>query len=398
MHAFVLYGVIIALTLLVPVNPLVAYWLTGARSFALYAGFVDLCLLILAGAGVLYLRTGRRVFLAGFAIVLAGFVPALILAEAGWVYVRQRFADRLLGEVAEIHEEHPLLVYTLMPEAQGRHTSLGNFDVEYVIDARGRKRIAQSPEAARTIHVFGDSFTFGYGVANADTWLNRLSARLGDDVNILNYGVMGYSLEQMLLGLERYADEIAPGDLVLFTPIAADLERSLVGKTYVCAGLIRAEQNTTFPKWQDGAWRPADLREECNFFFDTLLANSPFPVSFGALYRQIRHTRRHDRMIENADRIFAAARRIAREQGADFHVVFLATPEECANGRFSIDIASLETPFSSLLPHCPEDAGAAAALKFPYDGHWSPAGHAWAAEALQRVLDELAGTRAGRAG
>ena len=80
--------------------------------------------------------------------------------------------------------------------------------------------------------------------------------------------MIGYSLEQMYLALERYADEIRQGDLVIFAPISADLERSLVGRLYVCGGMIRAEANEVFPRL-DGRPRVYRAAERaCNFVLD----------------------------------------------------------------------------------------------------------------------------------
>ena len=275
------------------------------------------------------------------------------------------------------------LIYAPIPGARGRHAAIGEFDVEYVIDEQGRKAVPQSPGAERTVHVFGDSFTFGFGVGNADTWPNLLKQRLGDDVNVLNYGVIGYSLEQMHLALERHIDQIEPGDVVLIAPISADLERSLVGKLYVCGGMIRAEANEVFPRLVDGRWVYERLDERCNYVLDALLANSPLPIGFGALYRQRHYRATYPDMLANARAIFSLSEALARAQGAGLLVVFLPTPEECARGAFDIDVAPLGVP--SLLPDCPP-ADQAAALRFPHNGHYDPRGHAWAAAAVERIL------------
>lgn len=396
MRTFALYSVILAASTLIVVNPVVIHLVTGLRSLAAYTAVLDLWLVLIILAGGLYLRRPRPLFSGLLIGALATLLPALFAGEVALVLLRHGYGDRILGEVPGIFRPDPELVYTLTPGAEGRHTSLGNFDVTYVIDDQGRKAIPRSDRAERRLHVFGDSFTFGFGVANEDTWLNLVDRELGPEIDVLNYGVIGYSLEQMLLALARYRDQIEPGDMVLFTPLSDDLERGLPGRSYVCGGLIRSEGNETFPLLEaDGTWRQARLEDECSFLFDSVLANSPLPVGFGALWRSWRTGSGHQAMIDNADRIFAAAETIARQEGASFHVVFLASPDECANGRLAFDLADLETPWHSFLEACPEHREEALELRFPFDGHWNAAGHAWAAATLLETLRELPNGRAG---
>ncbi|HEX6144812.1 MAG TPA: hypothetical protein VFZ01_18995 [Geminicoccaceae bacterium] len=396
MRTFALYSIIFAGSSLIVVNPVVIHLVTGLRSLAAYTALVDLWLLLIIVAGGLYLRRPGRLFGVALIGAVATLLPALFAGEVLLVLLRHGYGDRIVGEMPDIFEPDPQLIYTLVPGAEGRHTSLGNFDVAYRIDDQGRKAIPASGKAERSLHVFGDSFTFGYGVGNEDTWLNLVDQRLGPEIDVLNYGVIGYSLEQMLLALERYRDQIEPGDVVLFAPISDDLERSLPGRSYVCGGMIRSEANETFPVLEaDGTWRMARLEEECSFLFDTVLANSPLPVGFGALWRSWRARRGHEAMIDNADRIFAAAEEVAERAGASFHVVFPASPDECANGRLAFDLADLETPLRSFLEACPASREEALALRFPFDGHWNPAGHAWAAATLIEVLRELPHGRSG---
>jgi hypothetical protein len=387
MRTWATYSIIVAGSALLVLNPVAIHLTTGLRSLAAYTAFLDLWLVLIIGAGIVYLRGGRRLF-AGLLIgAIATLLPAMFVAEVALVLVRHGYGDRLLGDVPEIFQPDPELIYTLIPGAQDQHTSLGNFDVVYVIDDAGRKAIPSNGDAARHLHVFGDSFTFGFGVANEDTWPNLLDDRLGDDVDVLNYGVIGYSLEQMLLSLERNRERVAPGDLVLFTPMSDDLARSLAGRAYVCGGQIRSEGNEMFPVLEEnGGWRMADLADECSFLFDTVLANSPLPIGFGALYRTWRSEGNHQQMIDNAERIFARAEAVAEERGASFELVFIATPDECAAGRLAFDLSALERSWTSLLPACPAGRDEAQALRFPFDGHWNPKGHAWAAEAVFEAL------------
>ena len=388
MRSIATYTIIVAASVLLVVNPVVVYLLAGSLSLAAFALVLDAWLAMTGLLAVHHLRRASRPAFWLMIGAIVTLVPAMFVGEVALAFARHQYADHLLGEVPKIFRPDPKLVYAPVPGARGRHASIGNFDVEYEIDGQGRKAVPQNQDARRSVHVFGDSFTFGYGVANADTWPNLLSRKLGDDVNVLNYGVIGYSLEQMYLALERYADQIRQGDLVVFAPISADLERSLVGRLYVCGGMIRAEANEVFPRLDGDRWVYEPLSEACNFVLDSVLANSPLPIGFGQLYRQHHQRATYPKMIANADAIFELTKRLVAARGADLLVVFLATPEECARGALDIDLRPLATPHRSLLPFCPP-AEEAASIRFPRNGHYNARGHAWAADAVHQIMAEL---------
>ena len=389
MRNFVLYSLIIAASALVPINPVVIFLLTGLRSYAAYSLFVDFWLVLIIICGWLYLRSERILFGGAVCVLVALTIPALFVGELAYVYLRYVHAGELLGSSADIYRTDPELVYALKPDASERHVSLGNFDVRYVIDEKGRKKIEQNSEGFRAVHVFGNSFAFGYGVSNEDTWLNIVHERVGEQYDFYNYGVAGYSIEQMYWQIRKNREEIQPGDIVIMAPVSEDLERSFIGKTYVCGGLIRDRSEGFFPVLRNGEWTWVPLQEECNYFLDTLLGNSMFPISFGSLYRRWRSTVQHDALLDNAERILAEAERLVRQRGASFHLLFLATPDECEKGAFKFDISGLETPYRSLLRYCPDRPGEAVELRFPFDGHWNQRGNRWAADAFLQELDQF---------
>lgn len=75
----------------------------------------------------------------------------------------------------------------------------------------------------RPILAFGDSMTEGFAVGNDETWpahLERLTGR-----RVLNAGVRGYGLDQMVLRAERMVPELGPSTVVLAF-IADDISRT----------------------------------------------------------------------------------------------------------------------------------------------------------------------------
>ncbi len=79
------------------------------------------------------------------------------------------------------------------------------YDVTYTVDSAGR-RVAP-PEldtgAAACVLFFGDSFTFGKGVADTAALPYRVGVATGGRVRVVNFGVPAYGPQQTLAALER---------------------------------------------------------------------------------------------------------------------------------------------------------------------------------------------------
>ena len=90
---------------------------------------------------------------------------------------------------------------------------------------------------------------------------------LAPDVHVRNAGVAAYGLPQQVQRLALLEDRIEPGDLVLFTPISNDLERTLGEFTYVSRFLFRrfgGERVEVLPELRDGALVTARLDTPAN--------------------------------------------------------------------------------------------------------------------------------------
>ena len=96
-----------------------------------------------------------------------------------------------------------------------------SFTAEGTRDQNRERPTATGP----LIIAFGDSMTEGYAVGNDETWpahLERLTGR-----RVLNAGVRGYGLDQMVLRAERLVPELKPSTVVLAF-IADDISRTVL--------------------------------------------------------------------------------------------------------------------------------------------------------------------------
>jgi hypothetical protein len=387
------YAAITAATIILAFNPVAVNWL-GLFEYRRYSFMIDVYGIMLILTHIFFLYKTKTYFIY-FAIFLISLFPIYAFAVEIWLIQRQLVQARPPTLIENTHQSDPALGWAPIPNAVGRHVVAGNFDVEYRFDKLGRKKIDQDPNVTRTIHVFGDSYIFGHGVSNADTALNMLAKDLKGIVNIQNYGVMGYGLEQIYVRLEQNASEIGPHDIVLFVPTASSLARNVIDKRYVCENFFAGHMtrslqiNRTKRTW-------INLQGRCDYFRDELLARSRLP--FGTLYQWYHHLMIENQLTQNADRILGMAKNVAVQRGAQFILLFMARPSECKAGRHDTDWHNLKISFDSLLIYCPKDIARVESFSFPTEGHLNPAGNAWLADALRQYLAKrgIAGNHQGR--
>lgn len=110
---------------------------------------------------------------------------------------RTRISERLeeYGRTGRIQGHHPVLGWTT-------DTAYSSPDRMFTFNADGirsdREFEHQPPGDILRIAAFGDSFTLGSDVSNEETWQEQL-ARSRTDVEVLNFGVGGYGLDQAFL-------------------------------------------------------------------------------------------------------------------------------------------------------------------------------------------------------
>jgi hypothetical protein len=303
--------VLVLLPVVLILNPLTLKLLTSVSfTRTVYLLVLDALVIAAAVLALRHVRWGRWQDLVGAFGLLIALPGVMWLAEPpiialnNWVYREDALGEHLSAGDS-IHRPDPLRGWVPVPGATGHHAVEGSFDVTYQLDDQGRKAIPANPGATRTIHFFGDSFTFGHGVANKDTALNLVAQALGKRANVANWGVMGYGLEQMFLRLRDVQNQIYRGDLVIFAPLADDLARNLIAKVFVCNQIYRQNYSRvrTFPLFDHGEWRSVPLDDDCPSVDD-------LPIAAIERYFIEHRDYRHDpAIIENADEIFAQAKK-----------------------------------------------------------------------------------------
>lgn len=92
-------------------------------------------------------------------------------------------------------------------------------DKRVTADDQGRRIVPAVPAtASQRLWLLGDSQTFGHGLADEETWANRLQEEFNAQnrpIKVINLGVPAINVDQYLARIRHLAGEIQPGDQVL---------------------------------------------------------------------------------------------------------------------------------------------------------------------------------------
>jgi hypothetical protein len=167
-----------------------------------------------------------------------GTLEVILRTDLGWtrqaaVYVQGPLAvplkdalaqDEVPAEVIAKAEAHRTAL-TIPDEIKVRRvTTPGSTNSYYwqgalhVHDENGFRRSAPFPPkrpSVKRVLIFGDSLTYGYGVAEEDTFAALLERWHLGQVEFLNLGHTGFQSEDVLNAMKRFVPELAP-DLVFY--------------------------------------------------------------------------------------------------------------------------------------------------------------------------------------
>ncbi len=316
-------------------------------------------------------------------LALASTVIGILLCELVlWLFAGTIYTPPLYpGDVEAVRDEtfDPLLGWKLPPGAVIPEVK-DEYSVTYLANRQGfRSRRDFSLEApGRRIAMLGDSYSFGSGVEDDETFAAVLESRL-EDTWCDNFGIGAWGVDQMWLALRHVALPLAP-DLVVLSFIRNDLDRSLSSYR------------------QDHAWRwkPA-FRLSGGELVPMTKENRPGAVRrfvhqksrLHRLGRKLEHSlsRRHAvgyRWRLNRA-LFAAIRDDCRRAGVPLLVVHIPINRRKPAPMFEREFAGLGIEYLDLTPRLPADAGA---LYYPRDRHLNAAGHLFAAGEIHRALVE----------
>lgn len=338
--------------------------------------------LYLIGTGVVFVLFRKTFQIKNVLLYLFSSVLSFSLFLAYDCYTAYRFftKDNRL-HIYNVHVEDKYLGWKPKANAIGRHVYSSNFNVEYVIDENGYRKIKNPAAPVYSIYFFGDSFTFGQGVSDADTFPSIIKRKyVKEDISVYNAGVLGYGVVQMFQRFLNMEDRIKSGDLIIFTPLAQDIERNM--KDFYMPYLLSFfyEKLEYYPSYDNGVIRPIKLENNLFNLFKLLILKAPFTGNFWtAIYKKtIPDT------TKEAIGIMEIIRERTEAKGGKFYLIFLPNLEECLHGKYTNDISGFD--HFDIMHYFPSKWKELEKIKFETDKHWNVRGHEIAARAIVKTL------------
>lgn len=158
-------------------------------------------------------------------------VLSLVVAELCLRYQAKRVqtSDRLDPGLVEYD---PSLGWRLAANWRGRHRHY-DFDTSYSTNDQGFRAMSHGSDAldesATRYAVVGDSFSFGLGVGDDETFVHRLDVQAGAKARFLNYSVPGFSTDQQCLLIEQRVIYARPDVIMLVVYLGNDLMDNTLG-------------------------------------------------------------------------------------------------------------------------------------------------------------------------
>jgi hypothetical protein len=144
-----------------------------------------------------------------------------------WDKVRAYYQEYFRATLKEglYHKYDELLGWTILSSRQNSEYGLYFSSAEGLRSPSPGVKLADQSASTR-IALIGDSYTFAQDVSFEESWGYQLERHLGKDYQVLNFGVMGYGIDQAYL---RYMKEVRPWhpDVVIFGFIEHNLDRAM---------------------------------------------------------------------------------------------------------------------------------------------------------------------------
>lgn len=342
--------------------------------------------------------------------VALGFALALCAGELAL----RIFAPQLTGPVQNVY--HPQLGLIPVPNQHGRRVYPGVYDYTYTNNSaglRGSKEYSYRKVAGYRILALGDSFAYGVGVEDDQTFSSVLERKLsgaGGAVEVINAGNPGKGTDYALTFFQHYGRRYDP-DLTVLCFFSNDFLDNGRSEYYDVGedGTINIKE----PEIGIIAKKSFILRHPAAFNAYSRLISWSHLVNFSKqsvfnLHTRAKQKKRVGTMdvddIINRNRkltgtFISHLKKEVENSGSDFVVFFIPLDTEVLLYREKQELSdrekdlmsiveALDATFFSLTPVLGESEKSVDRFYFRKEGHWKPAGHRAAAEFMARHVEK----------
>ena len=190
-------------------------------------------------------------------LILLGVSAALSLLIAEFA-IRLVRPQPVLIVSKGLYTPDPPRRYRLQPGFQGRITNRVEYDTPISINKAGLRGPEVGPGGTGTFRVLalGDSFTFGVGASQEESYPARLQEILrsrGTDAQVLNAGAPGFGVPDAVAWYQRWGRPLNPDAIVLAVFVGNDLQDAAPGipKAMAVDGalVIQGEKTRSLSRW-----------------------------------------------------------------------------------------------------------------------------------------------------
>jgi hypothetical protein len=340
-------------------------------------------------------------------IIFVGFIGAVLLAEGGARLFLPSWAPTR-AERADFWEYDSLLGWAHKKGQKG-YFSHRDFNVEVSINSF-RLRDKEYPierSQKRRMLVLGDSFGWGFGVAHREIFSEIIEEK-HPDWEIINASVSGYGTDQQLLYLKRRGKDLNP-DVVLLLFAENDFKNNASGEQYWYYKPVFRFSDGRIVLHNHPVPRSTLAQRLDRFFYGKTYLLKRIYLKMRILQARLASASDSKRPSDGKDadrckwkigsseltkeeygyiitkRLIVELSNASKDIGARF--ILVSTPMD-DKGRSVLE----ETVRRENLLYCSLDESFAdirESVTFPHDDHWNSRGHAIAAYAIGRFLQEM---------
>lgn len=340
--------------------------------------------------------------------VLCGMAGAMLLGELALRI--GGFSPVHVNPLNAFHEPDPLVGYRGKPDFSGRFRR-AEFDVVIEHDENGfRKQEHQQvkEKSKQQVLVFGDSFTWGWGVSQGKVFTDQMNKWL-PAYHIMNFGLNGSGTVQQFTLFEALAqDRVQPGDTVVLAFVGNDFTDNVI--RFLRAEVMNGQVHRVGPTRLLRKKRDFDLKYASYLYNYIVFAASVAKTTFEEklarrkLSKAVNLKGKRNELVV-ARHFLGEFKRVVEQRRAKFLVVYVpqqgeikeaaeldateAQNESIYRSAFQDCAESLKLRTLDLLPYFLEAKALRPGERFTFgdDKHWNENGHALAAKVIaQNIL------------